>query len=318
MGPIYPFILSGGSGTRLWPLSRRAYPKQFLPLTDDSATLFQKTCQRFAAPGFSAPTVLGGHDHRFIIAEQLREIDIAPEAIVLEPIGRNTAPAAAIAALMAERRDENAILLLAPSDHVIADTAAFLNAVCRAAAAASEGALITFGIKPASPHTGYGYIETESGGDALPVRRFVEKPGEADAARYLASGNFFWNAGIFLASASTLIDTFKELAPGILEGCERALATAETDLDFLRLGGGDLRETLTTLFLHYHRPEFTADGVYKGLVSIVRFFDDDDTGDETTGWRLPSGKYDVPLLFQDKEITPDGEMTFDQFATDGF
>jgi mannose-1-phosphate guanylyltransferase/mannose-6-phosphate isomerase len=236
MGPIYPFILSGGSGTRLWPLSRRAYPKQFLALTDDGATLFQKTCQRFAAPGFAAPCVLGGHDHRFIIAEQLREIDIAPSAIVLEPSGRNTAPAAAIAALMVHRHDENALLLLAPSDHVIADTPAFHAATGKAASAARDGALITFGVKPTAPHTGYGYIETDGAGQALDVRRFVEKPGAAEAARYLASGNFYWNAGIFLASAKAMIETFRELSPDILAGCERALADAVTDLDFLRLG----------------------------------------------------------------------------------
>jgi mannose-1-phosphate guanylyltransferase/mannose-6-phosphate isomerase len=237
MGPIYPFILSGGAGTRLWPLSRREYPKQFLSLTDDSATLFQQTCRRFAAPEFAAPTILGGHDHRFIIAEQLREIGATPAAIVLEPAARNTAPAAAIAALMAAAKDERALLLLAPADHVIADSAAFRETVLRGASAASEGALVTFGVKPTEPHTGYGYIETQGSGRevALAVKRFVEKPGAADAAAYVESGNFYWNAGIFLMAASALIDAFREYAPAILKLCEEALAKAKPDLDFLRL-----------------------------------------------------------------------------------
>ena len=147
---IYPFILSGGSGTRLWPLSRRAYPKQFLSLTDDNETLFQQTCLRLAAPDFAAPTVLSGHDHRFIIAEQLREIGITPASIALEPVSRNTAPAAAIAALMAARKDTQAVLLLVPADHVIADAGAFRDTVLRGAPAAADGALVTFGVKVGS------------------------------------------------------------------------------------------------------------------------------------------------------------------------
>ncbi|WP_088342797.1 MULTISPECIES: mannose-1-phosphate guanylyltransferase/mannose-6-phosphate isomerase [Rhodomicrobium] len=235
MAPIYPFILSGGSGTRLWPLSRRAFPKQFLPLTDAPKSLFQQSCRRLEAPGFAAPTVLGGNDHRFIIAEQMREIGITPKAIVLEPAARNTAPAAAIAALMAARESETALLLLLPSDHVIADAAAFRDTVLRGVPAAMDGALVTFGIEPTEPHTGYGYIETSPGGDALRVKRFVEKPDARTAATYLASGNFFWNAGIFLMQARALIEAFANHAPDILRGCERALASAQPDLDFLRL-----------------------------------------------------------------------------------
>ncbi len=235
MSAIYPFILSGGSGTRLWPLSRRAYPKQFLALTDAPESLFQQSCRRFAAPGFAAPTILAGHDHRFIIAEQLREIDIAPKAIVLEPAARNTAPPAAIAALMAARDGGDALMLLLPSDHVIADDAAFRETVLRGAPAARDGALVTFGVKPTEPHTGYGYIETVGGGHALAVKRFVEKPNAQDAAAYFASGHFFWNAGIFLMQASALIEAFRAHAPEILAGCKRALGAAKTDLDFLRL-----------------------------------------------------------------------------------
>ncbi|HEY7644602.1 MAG TPA: mannose-1-phosphate guanylyltransferase/mannose-6-phosphate isomerase [Hyphomicrobiales bacterium] len=252
MGLIYPFILSGGAGTRLWPLSRRAYPKQFLSLTDDSATLFQQTCRRFAAPEFAAPTILGGHDHRFIIAEQLREEGIHAGAIVLEPAARNTAPAAAIAALMAAAKDERAMIVLAPADHVIADAAVFRETVLRGAAAAGEGALVTFGVTPTEPHTGYGYIETQGSGrgDALAVKRFVEKPAEAAAAAYVASGNFYWNAGIFLMTAAALIDAFRTHAPDVLKLCEDALAAAKPDLDFLRLGR-DAYERLPDISIDY-------------------------------------------------------------------
>jgi mannose-1-phosphate guanylyltransferase/mannose-6-phosphate isomerase len=235
MSLIHPFILSGGTGSRLWPLSRKAYPKQFLALTGGDKSLFQMSCERFAAPEFAPPAVLGSDEHRFIIAEQLRDIGIQPAAIVLEPMGRNTAPAAAIAALLAAARDENALLLLAPSDHVIADAAAFRQTVLQGVAAARQGALITFGVKPDSPHTGYGYIEAEGGGPALAVKRFVEKPNAQDAAAYLASGNFYWNAGIFLMSARTLLAAFEAHAPEVVEGCRRALNRAQIDLDFLRL-----------------------------------------------------------------------------------
>lgn len=235
MALIYPFILSGGSGTRLWPLSRQAFPKQFLPLTGGDKSLFQKSCERLRAPEFAPPSVLGGNDHRFIIAEQLREIGIKPSSIVLEPHARNTAPAAAIAALLAARQSEDALLLLVPSDHVIADSAAFRQTVLRGAQEAQAGSLVTFGVKPASAHTGYGYIEAEGQGNALAVKRFVEKPNQTDAAAYVASGNFYWNAGIFLMSAHGLLEAFRKHAPELLDGAIRALELAGKDLDFLRL-----------------------------------------------------------------------------------
>ena len=235
MSLIHPFILSGGSGTRLWPLSRKAYPKQFLALTGGDKSLFQMSCARFIASQFGAPTILGGDDHRFIIAEQMREMGVKPATIVLEPLARNTAPAAAIAALLASERGDDALLLLAPSDHVIADAEAFRQTVMRGVGAAQNGALITFGVKPAGPHTGYGYIEAETGGDALKVKRFVEKPDQATAESYVTSGNFYWNAGIFLMSARALIQAFETHAPDILEGCRRALLRSQVDLDFLRL-----------------------------------------------------------------------------------
>lgn len=235
MALIHPFILSGGSGTRLWPLSRQAFPKQFLALTGGDKSLFQKSCERLTAAEFAPPSILGGNDHRFIIAEQLRETGVKPQSIILEPHARNTAPAAAIAALLAARQSEDALLLLVPSDHVIEDSAAFRQTVLRGAEEAKAGYLVTFGIKPSGPHTGYGYIESEGQGNSLAVRRFVEKPNQADAAAYVASGNFYWNAGIFLMSAHALLEAFRNYAPDVLDGAARALELAAKDLDFLRL-----------------------------------------------------------------------------------
>jgi mannose-1-phosphate guanylyltransferase / mannose-6-phosphate isomerase len=235
MSLVHPFILSGGSGTRLWPLSRKAYPKQFLALTGGDKSLFQMSCERFASPEFAAPSVLGSDDHRFIIAEQMREIDIEPTTIVLEPMGRNTAPAACIAAILVSEKSPDAIILLAPSDHVIADAEGFRQAVLSGVPAARDGALVTFGVKPDAPHTGYGYIEADGGETPLGVRRFVEKPDEATAAGYVAAGNFYWNAGIFLMSAKALLAAFEAYRPDIIEGCRRTLDRAQVDLDFLRL-----------------------------------------------------------------------------------
>ena len=176
------FILCGGAGTRLWPLSREAYPKQFHRLTGNE-TLFQETCRRLSGPRFGALWVLANHRHRFLIAEQLEEIGKPAENIVLEPVSRNTGPSACIAALIASRQDEEALFLLSPSDHMIGDTGAFLDSIETGLAAADAGALVTFGIEPDCPHTGYGYIETQAGTDALlKIRRFVEKPSRSGRA----------------------------------------------------------------------------------------------------------------------------------------
>jgi mannose-1-phosphate guanylyltransferase/mannose-6-phosphate isomerase len=201
MREILPFILCGGSGTRLWPLSREAYPKQFHRITGPYS-LFQQTCRRFSGDLFGEVSVISNHHHRFLIAEQLEEIGVSAANIVLEPVGRNTAPAACIAALIAARSDRNSLVLLAPSDHMIPDAGAFAQAVAAGISAAREGALVTFGVEPDCPHTGYGYIETETTeGAALAVSRFVEKPSRETAEAFLDSGRFYWNAGIFLFKA---------------------------------------------------------------------------------------------------------------------
>jgi mannose-1-phosphate guanylyltransferase/mannose-6-phosphate isomerase len=238
MTAIVPVILSGGVGARLWPLSRKSRPKQFLPLAGPN-TLIQETLLRATGPDFAAPLVICGEDHRFLVAEQVRALGIENVEIVLEPMGRNTAPAAAIAALRVAARDPDGLFLVMPSDHVVSDLAAFQGAVAAAAQAARDGALVTFGIAPTAPETGYGYIK---GGAALAgasgvltVERFVEKPDRPTAEAYLASGDYYWNSGMFLFAASAFLAEMGRLEPAMLDCCRRALDAAERDADFLRL-----------------------------------------------------------------------------------
>jgi mannose-1-phosphate guanylyltransferase/mannose-6-phosphate isomerase len=234
---VMPFILCGGAGTRLWPLSREAYPKQFHRLTGPE-TLFQQTCRRLSGPLFGDLFVLSNYRHRFLVAEQLEEIGAPARNLVLEPVSRNTAPAACIAALIASRADADALVLLAPSDHMIADPGAFARAVEIGVAAAEAGGLVTFGVEPDCPHTGYGYIETEEGeGVDRKVKRFVEKPSLKAAEEYLESGAFYWNAGIFLFKAATMLDLLEMHAPQILEACRTSLDAATEDLTFRVLNG---------------------------------------------------------------------------------
>lgn len=234
MLPILPVILSGGSGTRLWPLSREAYPKQFLPLVGED-TMLQATWKRVAPVAGAAPIVVANQEHRFMAAEQLRECGVVPAALILEPIGRNTAPAIAIAALQACSICDDALLLVLPSDHVVRDAAAFHAAVREAAVAANAGKLVTFGIVPTGPETGYGYIKSGSGVGVRAVERFVEKPNLATAQEYVASGEYFWNSGMFLFKASRYLEELKTLQPAMSIACEQALAKATRDADFIRL-----------------------------------------------------------------------------------
>ncbi|UXB20674.1 mannose-1-phosphate guanylyltransferase/mannose-6-phosphate isomerase [Stenotrophomonas maltophilia] len=234
MTPIVPVILSGGSGTRLWPLSREAYPKQFLPLVGDD-TMLQATWKRVASIAGAAPIVVANQEHRFMAAEQLRECKVLPQALILEPVGRNTAPAIAIAALQALANGDDALLLVLPSDHVVRNEAAFHAAVKQAAVAAEAGKLVTFGIVPTAPETGYGYIKAAAGESVRAVDRFVEKPDLATAEQYVASGEYFWNSGMFLFKASRYLKELETLQPAILAACRQALDKAARDNDFIRL-----------------------------------------------------------------------------------
>ena len=234
MKDLLPVILSGGSGTRLWPLSREAYPKQFLPLAGE-LTMLQATWHRVAAIAGRAPLVVANEEHRFVAAEQLQQVGATPEAILLEPVGRNTAPAIAIAALEAGRQGGDAVLLVLPSDHVIGDEAAFQRAVTAAMPAATTGKLVTFGIVPSGPETGYGYIKAAAGSQVRAVERFVEKPDLTTAESYVASGEYFWNSGMFLFKASRYLDELRKFNPSMMSACEQALEQASIDQDFIRL-----------------------------------------------------------------------------------
>lgn len=232
---LIPVLLSGGSGTRLWPLSREGYPKQFLALAGDHSML-QATWLRIAPlAGEQAPLVVTNENHRFMVAEQLRQVGCTPSAIVLEPVARNTAPAIAAAALQAVADGDDPLLLVLPSDHVIEDDAAFRAAVEAAVPAAGQGALITFGIVPVSAETGYGYIKAAPGEGVRPVERFVEKPDQPTAEEYLASGRYFWNSGMFLFRASRYLEELGTYRPDMLAACREAFEKAHRDSDFLRL-----------------------------------------------------------------------------------
>ena len=237
---IYPVILSGGSGTRLWPMSRSAYPKQLLPLLSEQS-LLQDSVKRVADPArFAAPLILANDEHRFIIAEQLRQIGIKAQTIMLEPVPRNTAPAAAAAAFRLKAQDPKALMLIMPSDHSIKDVPAFLAALETGAAAAAAGKLVTFGITADRPETGYGYIrrgEKLAIDGAYAVDAFVEKPDLERAKAYLADGAYTWNSGIFLFPVATYLEELAARLPETCAAVEAALAGAKGDLDFLRLDG---------------------------------------------------------------------------------
>jgi mannose-1-phosphate guanylyltransferase/mannose-6-phosphate isomerase len=231
---LQPVLLSGGSGTRLWPLSREMYPKQFLPLVDDD-TMLQATWKRIAPLASLPPIVVANETHRFLAAEQLRVLDVSNPAILLEPVGRNTAPAIAAAALQAMATGGDPLLLVLPSDHVIADAQAFRAAVMVASAPAEQGALVTFGIVPTGAETGFGYIQAASGDGVRKVLRFVEKPDAATAQGYLDAGGYYWNSGMFLFRASRYLQELERLRPDILAATRTAFAAATRDGDFIRL-----------------------------------------------------------------------------------
>lgn len=246
---IIPTILSGGSGTRLWPLSRQLYPKQLLPLAGKQ-TLLQQTILRLTGlEGLDLPLVVCNDEHRFLVAEQLRNISITPAAILLEPIGRNTAPATAVAAMQALSGRDNPLLLVLPADHIIRNTEAFHEAIMAGIPAAEEGKLVTFGIVPDKAETGYGYIkqgeivERYSGGtpQCFTVERFIEKPDLNRAREFVKTGNYLWNSGMFLFRADSFLEELRQFAPAMVDLCQKAHAASTSDLDFQRLD----RETFT-------------------------------------------------------------------------
>lgn len=231
--PITPVILTGGSGTRLWPASRKAFPKQFVALTGQES-LFQATLRRLSGPGFGAPLILTHGDFRFIVSDQMAATGIVPRDILIEPEPRNTAPAVLAAAMAVAADDPQGLVLIAPSDHLIRDAAGFTATIRAGIPAAQDGRIVTFGITPDRAETGYGYLQPAGPGIA-PLHRFVEKPDAAHAAQMLNDGGFLWNAGIFLFRADVMIDAFASHAPDYPERVQAALDYAQRDLNFLRL-----------------------------------------------------------------------------------
>jgi mannose-1-phosphate guanylyltransferase len=233
---ILPVVMAGGTGSRLWPLSRTLYPKQFLSLTSTSSML-QETIMRLDGLEHEHPLIICNEEHRFIVAEQLRQLNLQHSGIILEPVGRNTAPAIALAALHALKHKNDPILLVLAADHVIQNNTAFLTAIEHALELATTGKLVTFGIVPNKPETGYGYIKQGKpvSNNAFAVSEFVEKPDLETAQKYLDEGTYYWNSGMFIFRASRYIDELKLYRPDILEACNNALDAASLDLDFTRL-----------------------------------------------------------------------------------
>lgn len=237
MTAVQPVILAGGTGTRLWPLSREWTPKQFHSL-DGGKALFTRTLERLDRIRHVAPMVVCNEAHRFVVRELLSEVDVRGAEILLEPIGRNTAPAIAVAALQTCADDRDPVLLVLPADHVLGDEASFTRAAEQAIRAAADGSLVTFGVVPTAPETGYGYIRATAGTGPMPVERFVEKPTRPVAESYLAEGGYYWNSGMFAFRASAVLEALARHAPDILNACLAAHEAASVDGDFIRLEAG--------------------------------------------------------------------------------
>lgn len=236
LNPITPVILSGGAGVRLWPLSRQLRPKQFLDLIDGGLSLFRSTLNRVAGEPFGAPIVMCSQNHRFIVAEELAQAGLSARNIILEPVPRNTAPAIAVAALLVDAEDTKGMLLVLPSDHAISDVDSFKNSVMAAVELADAGMLVTFGIEPVRPETGYGYIRRGAPhGDGFRVDLFVEKPDIDTAEQYCERPEYYWNTGIFVFRATAYLDEISRHSPDVLAAAKEALKGAKADLDFLRL-----------------------------------------------------------------------------------
>lgn len=232
---VFPVIMSGGSGTRLWPLSRRARPKQFLSLTSNY-TLLQETVSRLAGLAIERPVIICNDEHRFLVAEQLRQLN-QPSHILLEPVGRNTAPAIALAAFKVAQENPDGVLLVLAADHVIKEVNAFHGSVQKAVHLATQGYLVTFGVLPNSPETGYGYIKRGEplGDDGFKLAHFAEKPDLLTAQQYLDEGTYYWNSGMFVFTANTYLQALQNFQPAMYEACKKAMQHTQTDIDFIRI-----------------------------------------------------------------------------------
>jgi mannose-1-phosphate guanylyltransferase / mannose-6-phosphate isomerase len=303
---IHPVILSGGSGTRLWPLSRKLSPKQLLALTGPSS-LLHETAKRMHGAAFAKPVIICNRDHRFLIAEQMREVGIAAASIVLEPVGRNTAAAAAVASLIVAKSDPEGLVLLAPSDHVVRDLEAFERAVAGASVASHAGEIVTFGITPNAPETGYGYVQRGAPLSGAPgtfhVARFVEKPDRKTAEAYIASGDYSWNSGMFLFSAATMLREMERLQPAILDACRKAIAAGSQDADFLRLGEKEFAAS-PSISLDYAVMEHTP---HAAIVPVDMGWSD--VGSWSSLWEI-AGKDDAGNLLAGDVISIDSTNSY--------
>ena len=239
---MIPVILSGGSGTRLWPLSRKQRPKQFLPVVDSKCSLLQSTLIRLqGVQDLQSPVIVCNEDHRFIVAEQLNELNLSHQGVLLEPVGRNTAPAISLAALHLVKSDPDAVMLVLPADHVITDIEAFHEAIYKAEKIAKQGKLVTFGIVPNKAEVGYGYIKfskdtlSPNNKDAYNVEGFIEKPDYPTAEGYVKEGSYLWNSGMFMFKAAQYLASVKEHEPSVLSTCLKSIELAQMDIDFIRI-----------------------------------------------------------------------------------
>ncbi len=313
---MIPVILSGGSGSRLWPLSRASYPKQFLAM-NSAYSMFQETLRRLDDLDHMAPIVICNAEHRFLAAEKLRELEVTPEEIILEPMGRNTAPAIAVTALAALKRGDDPVLMILPADHTIKNTKAFHKAIITAEKLANKGALVTFGIVPNQPHTGYGYIKrgkkaTNGGYD---VEKFVEKPDRKTAEKFLKSGDFLWNSGMFMFRASRYLAELEKFQPEILRHARAAYEEAAADFDFTRLNG-DIFAKCPAISIDYAVMEHTDDARVVPLdagwsdigswASLWDICDKDDNGNTLTGDVIAMDTTGSYVMAEDKLVTTIG------------
>ncbi|MEZ9874413.1 mannose-1-phosphate guanylyltransferase/mannose-6-phosphate isomerase [Vibrio breoganii] len=313
---LLPVIMAGGSGSRLWPLSRTLYPKQFISLTSKN-TMLQDTIERLDGIEHKYPFIICNEEHRFIVAEQLRQLSLSHSGIMLEPVGRNTAPAIALAALQSIKEHDDPLLLVLAADHVIQDQPAFIKAVETAKQQAELGKLVTFGIVPTGPETGYGYIkrgETHGSG-SYEVERFVEKPDLVTAKEYVSSNNYLWNSGMFLFKASRYLEELKAHRPDILAACEKAVIGSVNDLDFIRLDKGAFVECPDDS-VDYAVMEKTKDAIVVPLdakwsdvgsfSSLWEVADKDESGNVSHGDVLTQATYNSFLYSQNKLVSTVG------------